>query len=399
VTSTPLPDNAVRDVHHRGLHASRAAALTLSRPRVMHVVLSLDPGGTERLVIDLVTRLQRQVDAAVCCLDRPGAWAREVQALGVPLAALGRRPGFVPTLGPAIARAASAHSIQVLHCHHYSPFVYGQLAALCDSGLRVVFTEHGRLTNSPPSRKRRLANRFFGRRPDAICAVSEDLRRHLIAEGMPQDQVAVVHNGIDPGIPPTSEDRHAMRAALGISLASDVIGWVGRLDGVKDVGSLISSIRLLDRAHPPVTLLIVGDGPERARLEAQVASLGLTASVVFAGYRSDVRRVLAACDIYANSSLYEGVSITILEAMAASLPVVATRVGGTPEVVIDGATGYLVTQGSPHRMASALAALIGQPERRRAFGEAGRNRVIRTFSLRAMSRRYLDIYQQLAAAR
>src|SRR5215471_14344424 len=159
------------------------------RLRVMQVVLSLEPGGTERLVIDIATRLQHLVDPIVCCLDRPGAWASELTSAGIPVIALGRRPGFRPHLGYRIAQLASVHAIDVIHCHHYSPFVYGQIGALVRRGLHVVFTEHGRLSDAAPSLKRRLVNPVLGRLPDAIFAVSHDLRRHMIAEGLPDSRV------------------------------------------------------------------------------------------------------------------------------------------------------------------------------------------------------------------
>lgn len=166
------------------------------RLRVLQVVLSLDPGGTERLVIDIAKALAPSVDAVVCCLDQPGAWASELTESGVPVIALRRDPGFHPDVGRRIARIADEHRIDLLHCHHYSPFIYGQLAALMRRNLSVVFTEHGRLSDAKPSLKRRLVNPLIGRLPSAIFAVSADLRRHMIAEGLPAARVRVVHNGI-----------------------------------------------------------------------------------------------------------------------------------------------------------------------------------------------------------
>src|SRR5215831_18575172 len=247
------------------LHRPRQPVDDRPRARVLHVVLSLCPGGTERLVIDLAQRSASFVDTAVCCLDEPGAWAGELARCGVPIVVLGRRPGFRPTLGLRIARVAAAHRADVIHCHQYTPFVYGAIAAL-GREVTLVFTEHGRLSSGPPSNKRRLANRVLGRLPSRVCAVSHDLRRHLVAEGFQSDRVKVVYNGIDPGAPPTPAVRETARALLGVLPNQFVIGTVGRLDPVKDLRTLIEAFAIV-RATANSHLVIVGDGPERQALE------------------------------------------------------------------------------------------------------------------------------------
>jgi hypothetical protein len=126
---------------------------------VLQVVLSLNPGGTERLVVELASRLHREMPMMVCCLDTAGTWACDLEEQGIAVRALGRAPGFRPALGRAIARLSAAHRADVIHAHHYSPFVYSCLSRFWRAGPRVVFTEHGRLSDSGPSPKRRLANR------------------------------------------------------------------------------------------------------------------------------------------------------------------------------------------------------------------------------------------------
>jgi glycosyltransferase involved in cell wall biosynthesis len=358
----------------------------------MHVVLSLEPGGTERLVIEIARKLAPGVQSVVCCLDQAGAWAPELGAVGVPVVTLSRRPGFQPGLGVEIARHAARHRIDVLHCHHYSPFVYGQIAALVSRTLKVVFTEHGRVSDAGPRPKRRLVNPLLGRLPSSIYAVSADLRRHMIAEGLPSGRVQVIHNGIEPGPRPTFADRVAARRALGVADDVFLIGAAGRLDPVKDLPTLIEAFSVLSRTHPSLRLVLIGDGPERARLEQIANTLGVAEAVTFTGYRSDVRKLLPALDLYANSSMQEGVSLTILEAMAAAMPVVATRVGGTPEVVVDGETGMLTPARSPEGLTAAFETLLRAPERRRSMADAARDRVARHFTVDRMAAGYLDAY-------
>jgi glycosyltransferase involved in cell wall biosynthesis len=368
------------------------AVTDAKRFRVLQLVLSLSPGGTERLVIEIARRLSARVDMRVCCLDGPGSWAAELVASGVPVDSLDRRPGFRPGLAWLLARYIRTHSVDVIHCHHYSPFVYGQLAALLRPGLRVVFTEHGRLDDRGPSPKRRIVNPWLGRLPFRIFSVSADLRRHMIAEGLPASRVEVVYNGIEPGMPPTAAERARARQMIGVGDDEITVGTVGRLDPVKDLPTMLTAVGTARRAGAIARLIVVGDGPERPALEACAAALGLADVVRFTGYRADVRALLPACDIYVNTSTHEGVSLTILEAMAASLPVVATDAGGNREVVADGETGVLVPPRDPAACAGALAHLAADGERRKVMGRRGRERVVRQFSIDAMLARYLEAY-------
>jgi len=363
----------------------------VAKPRVLQLVLSLSPGGTERLVIEICRQLAGRVDSTVCCLDQPGDWAAELAPLGIPVAALSRQPGFQPALAVELSRLIKTQRIDVVHCHHYSPYVYGLLATVLLPRVRLVFTEHGRLSGVPPSRKRRLVNPMLSWRPARLCAVSSDLKQHMVAEGFPGRRLQVVYNGIAPGERPRPAQRFAAREQLGLPQDAFVSGTAGRLDPVKNLSLLLRAHAVLASEHPGARLVVVGDGPERGMLQAEANRLGIAASVLFTGYRADVRAVMPAFDAYVNTSTYEGVSLTILEAMAAALPVVATQVGGNPEVVVDHETGRLVP-GHAHAIAGALLELARHPLRRHQMGEAGRWRVKRHFSLDRMVQQYAEAY-------
>jgi glycosyltransferase involved in cell wall biosynthesis len=360
-------------------------------PRVLQVVLSLHPGGTERLVLELVRRLGAEIPMAVCCLDAEGLWGNELQRTGVPVTTLSRQPGFHPGLSRGVTRAARAHKATLIHAHHYSPFVYSAIARLW-GGPPVVFTEHGRLSDTGPSLKRRWANRALAMGARSVFTVSRELGDHLVAEGFPSSQVATIYNGIEIGSVPTTGERDQMRASLGIDGETFVVGTVARLDPVKDLRTLVSAVHALAQRRPAM-LLIVGDGTERPALEAHAGAIDATASVRFLGHRDDARTILAACDAYANSSISEGISLTILEAMAAGLPIVATQVGGTPEI-IDDAVGRLVPSRNSDVFAHALAALAQAPELRRALGDAGRARVVDRFTIERMVSDYARVYRR-----
>jgi glycosyltransferase involved in cell wall biosynthesis len=357
----------------------------------MQLVLSLSPGGTERLVIEIVKGLRDRIDSVVCCLDAPGAWAAELEALDVPVISLGRQPGFDARLAMRLARILRTHAIDVIHCDHYSPYVYGLLATLLKPGVRLVFTEHGKLSDARPSSKRRLVNPFLSRLPGRLCAVSADLRQHMIAEGFPASRLKVLYNGIDPGERPTAAQRRAARANLNIADAAFVIGSVGRLDPVKNLPLLLRAHAALLATHPNAIAVIIGAGPERAALEATASELGIINSVRFTGHRQDVRFLMSAFDVYVNTSVYEGVSLTILEAMASALPVVATPVGGNPEVVVEEETGLLI-EARPRALADAIAGLANDARRRRTMGDAARWRVKRHFAMRRMIEEYASAY-------
>jgi len=362
--------------------------------RVVHVALSLGVGGTERLIIDLVRRLSPRC-VAVCCLDEPGAWASELTEAGIPVVALHRKPGFRPSLALQIAGVAARFNAGIIHCHHYSPFVYGQLATLRSRGLRVVFTEHGRLSDAPPSAKRRLANRFIARLPGAFYAVSEDVRRHVMAEGFQAGRVGVIYNGIEPGVMPGPAERDESRRAMSMTDEAFVIGAVGRLDRVKDLGTLIDAFVIVRQRMPLARLVIVGGGLERLRLEQRVAQSGVQRAVTFTGHRDDVRKLLPGFDVFVNSSISEGVSLTILEAMASGVPVVATRVGGTPEVIEDDVNGVLVSPRNPWELAAAIVEIASDRDRAAAIAAAGRTRVETAFTSDGMIARYAHVYDSL----
>jgi sugar transferase (PEP-CTERM/EpsH1 system associated) len=233
---------------------------------------------------------------------------------------------------------------------------------------------------------------------DQFVTVSRDLGRWLVEDiGISGHKVMSICNGVDterfsPG------GRQAARAALGIGPESIVIGTVGRLDPVKDHVGLLQAFSQL-AADPRALLVIVGDGPTRATLAATAAGLGLGGRVRLLGERDDVPAVLTGFDIFVLSSIAEGMSNAILEAMATGLPVVATRVGGNPELVADGSSGFLVEPGSPAALADALRRYLGDPGLLARHGRAARELAQAEFSLERMVGEYGQLYGRLLARR
>jgi glycosyltransferase involved in cell wall biosynthesis len=217
----------------------------------------------------------------------------------------------------------------------------------------------------------------------------------MLREGFPAHRVGVIHNGIDAGPVPGWADRERARRALGLAPGALAIGTAARLDPVKDLETLVSAFALVHKRRREARLVIAGDGPERQAIRSRVTALGLDGTVIMAGYRPDVRALLPALDIYVNSSISEGVSLTILEAMAAELPVVATRVGGTPEVVTHETTGVLVRARDAASLSAGVLTLAAQPPLRREMGLAGRRAVEARFTMDRMLDDYASVYERL----
>jgi len=366
----------------------------LTRPvRVMHLLFSLRTGGTEMGVVKLVNALDRSRTISSICSCKPADSLKLKVASDVPLFEFDRRNGNDPGFVLALARLLRRERPDVLHTHSWGTLFEGLVAARLASVPFVVHGEHGTLE---ARRFNLLAQRWGWMRADRLLSVSSRLADRMAAQvGVARARICVIRNGID-----TNRFNPAARAAARqqLAIASDdvVIGTVGRLVPVKDQSMLLRAAAELKRRTRQFRLLLAGDGPLRDALQEQAHALGIQNEVSFLGERRDVEVVLAACDVFVLSSLSEGLSNTILEAMSTGLPVVATRVGGADELVDDGRTGVLVPPAQPDALATALASLIDDPAARRTMGAAGRLRAEREFSIARMAADYEALYATVA---
>lgn len=362
-----------------------------------HVVLSLDVGGLERVVATLA-RAQHDAGARVTvyCLDHPGDLATPLPAAGIPVHAVRRRGRSGLDAGAVLrlSRMLRAEGVSVVHCHNHGALLYGAMAARLAKLSRVVYTVHGAKTSGRRATAR-LQKLGLVRE---VVFVSGDARRVAREAGMLSERhVHTIVNGVDPSaFAVTGEARQSIRRALGIGEAASVCGIVARLTPAKDHRTLFEALNRVRAARPDVHCIVVGDGELRADLETRARELGLETTVHFAGARGNVRDYLSAMDVFALSSVTEGLAMTLLEAMAAGLPVVATRVGGNPEVVVDGETGLLVPPRDPDALAAAIRSLFDDSKLAARMGESGRTRVRERFSLDAMVRAYAAVYDATA---
>jgi glycosyltransferase involved in cell wall biosynthesis len=389
-------------------HSPQAPAGAHSGERVKVVtlvdLLSRD-GGAEQLALAIATRLDRTRFESILCISRwpPPPPMRMGDASAQAALALLREAGvrFLPLArrrkldAPAWWRLAGflrRERVQVLHAHKFGSNVWGTLVGRLARVPVVLAHEHTWSYEGQPLR-RFLDRELVARGADRFIAVSrEDRRRMTDVEHIDPSRTLFIPNGVLPLELASGRDA---RVELGIGADVPVIGAVGLLRPQKAYHVLLRATSLLVERWPQLQVLIVGDGPERGALEQLTVGLGLERTVRFLGLRSDVPDILGAFDIAVCCSDFEGSPLSVLEYMDAGLPVVATRVGGLPDLIEPGVHGLLVAPGDPPALAGALGELLADPQRRRAMGARGRERRRAEFDIDVVVARLEDLYGEL----
>ena len=369
------------------------------RIRVGLVVHAMRVAGAEVLVTQIIRQLADRIEPTVFCLEEVGALGHQLRDRGIDVVSFGRRPGLDVRVAWQMSRELRARRISVLHTHQYSPFFYSALArVLSGTSVRIVFTEHGRHHPDLVSRRRRVANRLvFERLADEVNAVSRfsaDSLRDV--EGFEHSRIDVIENGIETGRYEAVADRDGLRRTIGLDRRRRYIANVARFHPVKDQATLLRAFRQVADVRADADLLLVGDGPLRPQLEQLARELHVGDRVRFLGVRPDVPDILRAVDVFALTSVSEAASITLLEAMAARLPVVVTAVGGNPEIVRHDVDGFLVPRADAPACASALLRVLDDARGASAMGAAGAARVREHYRLDRTIERYFAIYAALA---
>lgn len=361
--------------------------------KVAHLTFHMRTGGAEKVICSLVENLDpRKFTSSVLCLDHPvGHFAKLLMRQGYEVKTLGRKPGFDFSLVLKIRRHIAEHGIDVLHCHQYTPYVYGVLGAAF-TPCRVIFTEHGRFYPDRRKVKRVLVNPLLAFITDHITAISSATADALSRyENFPKGRIGIVYNGID-GSPYRGRGDSRLLASLGIGEGARVLGTVARLDPIKNQTMMIKALGLVHRYYPETYLLLVGDGPESESLKAFAAGRNLSSRVIFTGFREDTHRYYRCMDLFLLTSFSEGTAMTLLEAMASGLTSVVTEVGGNPEVVRDGETGFFVASDDETALAEKICRVLGDDDLRQRFGRNASLRFERCYSIEKMVSAYETIY-------
>ncbi len=361
--------------------------------RIAHVVLSLQPGGLENGVVNVINGLDPgRFQSSVVCLKVAGEFASRIRSAATPIHVMGLKPGHDWTLPWRLAQLLRRERTDIIHTRNAEAFFYGSVAALLGGAPHLIHSEHGRTFNDHP--RRFVAQRVLSARADAVFTVSDQLRHDLCRHvGLRPARIEVLHNGVDLSRF-AGASRENARRRLGLTSESIVVGSIGRLVAVKNFALLLHA--LSDPSLAKMQLVLVGEGPERSALEALAASKELSGRVHFLGHRDDIPELLPALDIFVLPSVSEGMSNTLLEAMACGVAPVASRVGGNGEIIIDGSSGLLFDSGDVLGLRDALRRLLADSETRDRMGAAARQRVLAAFDMRAMIRNYESLYERVA---
>lgn len=368
----------------------------MARQRVCHLITdSVIIGGAETFLINLTAQLADQYDQTVICLTGNGALLDRLRQIGIEAVSVGMAgKGDLAALWRLVALVRRFRP-EVLHTHLFHASLLGSIIGRLLRIPVVLSTEHTAGLHGYRGSMARIRTGLS----DKVVAVSWAVREALVRVGVRPSKIEVIVNGLPLDQFQKQGERERVRSELGIPPGAVVIGKVAGFRPVKGHEDLVRAFSQVAGEFPCSLLLLVGDGVRRRPVEQLVRELGLSGRVIFAGFRQDVPVLLSAMDVLALASLWEGMPLSVLEAMAAGLAVVATRTGGIPEVVVEGETGLLVPPGDPAALAGALREVLRHPDRTQQMGEAGRRRMDGAYDIRRTAQAYHQVYQALLRRR
>lgn len=363
--------------------------------RILQIIPTLVRGGAEKQLMLLATGLPRdRFDVHVCALTADGPYREVLEDQEIPVTVIGKSWKVDPAAFWRLRRHITQIRPDLVHTWIFAANCYGRAAARSAGVRRIVAGER---CVDPWKMAHELAiDRFLARRTDRIVTNSTGVRDFYVGRGLPEQKFVVIPNGIEPphasGVATTREE---LLRELGLPLEVRLIGAVGRLWPQKRYKDLIWAAELLKAARDDTHFLIIGDGPRRASLETFTHDVRVDDRVHFLGERGDVARLLPHFDCFWLGSGYEGQSNSLMEAMLAGIPVVATDIAGNRDLVISGTTGFLVPVGDAGQFARKTQQLLEDRELAGRFGAAGRTRMLTEFTVQQMVDRHAHLYDEL----
>lgn len=373
---------------------------------ILFIITQSELGGAQRHVLMLATRLRAAGMTPVVVCGGDGELPAALREGDIEVHIL---PSLVRPISPvrdirAIASLVSfirSRRFDIVHCHSTKAGIVGRIAARLAGSHIVLFTVHGCVLNEPMSRPAFFLSWtlewFAGLLSSRIIAVSEHDRDSLLKfRTAAARKISVIRNGIEMvGTCPQGPDaRGAVREAMGVSPATLVVGTTANFYRTKALDVLIRAAAIVVQANQQACFVLIGDGMERPGVEALIEKLGLERNVILLGQHPHARELLSAFDIFVLPSRKEGMPLALIEAMAAGVPVVATNVGGMPEVITHGRTGLIVPPEEPDRLAEAILTIANDPVLQARFGEAGKSHVNRSFTFDIMFTQTMDLYRR-----
>lgn len=362
--------------------------------KIAFVISRLGVGGAETQLVQLVTGLDKSRFAvSVVCTKDEGPLAERVRDAGVPVRALHMRHGWNPDVVRRLRGVFRDEQPDIVHCTNFNSTLWGRLAAIWSGVDGIIVAEH---STKRLQLRQRIAipfiNQLLAPYTDAVVACGDSQVPVLVSEKHRPDRISVIVNGVDTALFNAAGDRLRAKRALGLPADTAAIGIVAALRPEKNHEMFLRAGAELIRTGESITLVVVGDGPRRSHLEALARAMGIASSVHFMGSRDDVSGVLGGMDVAALTSVSETFPLTLLEAMSAGLPVVATAVGDVPRIVQDGRTGFVVPPGDESGLTQRLRELVRDASVRSAMGEAGSRRVRDHFTVGAMVEKYEALF-------
>lgn len=366
----------------------------LQDQRILHLIETGGPGGAERVLLELAKHFARDGRSVVGLL-RPGWLYDHVVSCGLPFVPLGSSRGGEFGIISRLSRVIQEQRITLIHAHEFYMSVIAAFASYV-SGVPLIMTVHGR--NYYPERmRRRLLYRLATKLAACTVAVSRDLAEFFSAvTGAPRQRIHVIYNGVVPCSSRGSAADSQPLARLEIAPSAKIVGTIGNLYPVKGQKHLLRALRIILQRQPNVHLLLFGRGEGLTELLAEAAEARIQDKVHFLGFRDDVPQWLRVFDVFVLPSLSEGLPLSLLEAMSARIPVVVTSVGGMPEVVADGKTGFIVRPGDPEALADRILFLLEHPGTAAAMGAEGGRVYEEKFTLTKMVERYAELYERVS---
>jgi glycosyltransferase involved in cell wall biosynthesis len=363
------------------------------KQRILQIIPTLDRSGAEKQMCLLARGLPaEQFDVHVCALTRGGPLLDDLHRAGVPTHLIGKRWRIDPRAFADLRRHVARLRPDLVHTWLFAANAYGRAAAVACGVRHLVAGE--RCVDPWKGFVELSIDRCLARRTDRIVANSPAVRDFYVGHRLPADKIVVIPNGVGPAAP-SPIGRGELLAELGLPADCRLVGLIGRLWLQKRVKDAIWSADLLKVIRDDVHLLIIGDGPHRQRLEKFRDQCEIRDKVHFLGHRGDVSRILPHLDVLWSTSGYEGQSNSIMEAMAAGIPVVATDIPGTRDLVVPGETGFLVPTGDRAMFTRYTNKLLDDGDLARRLGEAGRQRMQGEFSIEKMVERYAALYREV----
>lgn len=371
----------------------------MDRINILHVYPNSQTGGIQNQIISLLKVYDRETFTPyICCFGPKKEMGRMVENLGVDFISFNREnyKTFSPGLLMNLYKLIKDRRIHIIRSHNYRANLYSLLAGRL-AGVPVVASIHNVYTNKDKSLKRRLINQAILKMAPRLIAVSDAIKNDVVRYlGIDPAKITVIYNGVDTVRFDPEKTFNDIREEFSIGREDILIGFIGRLVNFKGVEHLIKAVSLLKDEFGSMKLLIVGDGPVRDTLKAKAADSNIGGITRFTGKRADIPAILACIDILAIPSVgEEGFPNTLVEAMSMGKSVVATTVGGIPEVIDNGVTGLLIPPSDPTRLAAALKMLINNRELSLKMGRAARRVVTEKFSVRATAEKWESIYRDV----